>query len=170
LSLVTKEYHLMHPKWFLRLWYIWWKSCTYLALKLTLSPNGPKQACIWASSPRSTVRCIQNNFWAYGRFWRKRCTYHAPKLTLSPKGSKRYSTWPTTPRSSIGCIQNSSEAMVRLVQIVDLSCMETNTIDKWIEMRFYMTHVTRSSIGCVQNYFWNYGTFGANYGPIWHWY
>jgi hypothetical protein len=68
LSLVTLEYHPVRPKWFLGLWYIWCKPCTYLALKLTLSLNGPKQASIWASSPRSTIRCIQNNFWAYGTF------------------------------------------------------------------------------------------------------
>jgi hypothetical protein len=35
-----------------------------------------------------------------------------------------------------------SEAMVRLVQTVDLSCTETNTIYKWTETRFYMTRVT----------------------------
>jgi hypothetical protein len=39
-----------------------------LALKLTMSPNGPKCASIWASSHRSTIQCIQNNFWAYGTF------------------------------------------------------------------------------------------------------
>jgi hypothetical protein len=32
--------------------------------------------------------------------------------------------------------------MVHLVQTVDLSCTETNTISKWTETRFYMTHVT----------------------------
>jgi hypothetical protein len=35
-----------------------------------------------------------------------------------------------------------SEAMVRLVQTVDLSCTKTNTISKWTETTFYMTHVT----------------------------
>jgi hypothetical protein len=29
-----------------------------------------------------------------------------------------------------------------LVHTVDLSCTETNTISKWTETRFYMTHVT----------------------------
>jgi hypothetical protein len=33
-------------------------------------------------------------------------------------------------------------AMVRLVQTVDLSYTETNTISKWTETRFYMTYVT----------------------------
>jgi hypothetical protein len=35
-----------------------------------------------------------------------------------------------------------SEAMVCLVQTVDLSYTETNTISNWTKTRFYMTHVT----------------------------
>jgi hypothetical protein len=35
-----------------------------------------------------------------------------------------------------------SEAMVRLVQPVYLSCTETNTISKWTETRFYLSYVT----------------------------
>ena len=31
----------MRPKPYLSLWYIWRKPCTYLALTLTPSPNGP---------------------------------------------------------------------------------------------------------------------------------
>jgi hypothetical protein len=46
LSLVTLEYHPVRPNRFLGLWYIWCNPCTYLALKLTLSLNGPKQASI----------------------------------------------------------------------------------------------------------------------------
>jgi hypothetical protein len=34
------------------------------------------------------------------------------------------------------------EAVLRLVQNVDLSCTETNTISESTETRFYMTHVT----------------------------
>jgi hypothetical protein len=35
-----------------------------------------------------------------------------------------------------------SEAIVRLVQTVELSCTDTSTISKWTKTRFYMTHVT----------------------------
>jgi hypothetical protein len=42
LSLVTLDYHPVRPKRFLGLWYTWCKPCTYLALKLTLSPNRNK--------------------------------------------------------------------------------------------------------------------------------
>jgi hypothetical protein len=34
------------------------------------------------------------------------------------------------------------EAVLRVVQIMDLSCTETNNMSKSIETRFYMTHVT----------------------------
>jgi hypothetical protein len=37
----TKECHQVRPKWFLCLWYVWRKPCTYLAPTLTLSPNRP---------------------------------------------------------------------------------------------------------------------------------
>jgi hypothetical protein len=36
-----------------------------------------------------------------------------------------------------------SESMVRLVQNVQLSCTNTNTISKQTEMRFYVTNVTK---------------------------
>jgi hypothetical protein len=39
LSLITYEYHRVCPKWFLSQWNVWHQPCTYLALKLTLTPN-----------------------------------------------------------------------------------------------------------------------------------
>jgi hypothetical protein len=68
LSLVTEEYRQVRPKEFLSLWYVWRKPCTYLASRWALSPNRPKWASTVALSPRSTVRCVQKNFWAYGTF------------------------------------------------------------------------------------------------------
>jgi hypothetical protein len=62
LSLVTNEYHRVRPKWFLSLWYVWHKSCTYLALTLTLSPNGLKRDSTWPISPRSSISCVQHDF------------------------------------------------------------------------------------------------------------
>ena len=43
LSFVTSEYHQVRPKRHLRLWYVWRIPCTYLALTLTTSPNGPNE-------------------------------------------------------------------------------------------------------------------------------
>jgi hypothetical protein len=60
------EFHPVRSKQYLSLWYVWSKPCTYVASRLALSPNGPKRVFTWASSPRSTIGCIQNDFWAYG--------------------------------------------------------------------------------------------------------
>jgi hypothetical protein len=62
LSPVTWNFHGERPKGFLSIWYIQCKPCPYLASRLALSPNRPKRASTWASSPRSTIRCVQNNF------------------------------------------------------------------------------------------------------------
>jgi hypothetical protein len=52
------------------------------------------------------------------------------------------------------------EPKVRLVQSVHLSCTNSNTVSKWTELRFHMTHVTKvfhwvrpkqfSSLWCVR--------------------
>jgi hypothetical protein len=68
LNLVTSEYHGVRPKQLLSLWYVWHKSCTYLALTLTPSPNGPKWELTWPASPRGSIGCVQNDFCAYGTF------------------------------------------------------------------------------------------------------
>jgi hypothetical protein len=46
MTLFTSEFHRVRPIWFLSLWYVRHKPCTYLASRLALSPNGPK----WAST------------------------------------------------------------------------------------------------------------------------
>jgi hypothetical protein len=58
----------VRPKRFLTLWYIYLKPCTYLAPTLTLSPKGLKQDSPRPTSPRSSIRCVQNDFRAYGTF------------------------------------------------------------------------------------------------------
>jgi hypothetical protein len=50
------------PKWFTCLWYVRRKTCTNLVSRLAHSPNGPKRTSTWASSTRSTIRCIQKWF------------------------------------------------------------------------------------------------------------
>jgi hypothetical protein len=59
---ITEEFHRVCPKRFLSLWYFCRKPGTYLASKLALSPNRPKQASSKASSHRSTFGCVQNDF------------------------------------------------------------------------------------------------------------
>jgi hypothetical protein len=57
--------------------------------KPTVSLTGLNQASTWASSPRSTIGCVQNNFWAYGMF----STNHAPVLNRHQHFSKLTKTW-----------------------------------------------------------------------------
>jgi hypothetical protein len=41
---VNLVFYLVCPKWFLSLWYVRRKPCSYLASRLALSPNRPKRA------------------------------------------------------------------------------------------------------------------------------
>jgi hypothetical protein len=80
LSPFTLEYQQVHTKWFLRLWFIRCKLCTYLTPKLTMSPNGPKRdpydTC-HQGVPSSAFKLISN-------VPCKPCTYLAYGLVLSP--------------------------------------------------------------------------------------
>jgi hypothetical protein len=106
ISNVTAEIHRVRPKWFLSLWYIRRKPCIYLVSRLALCPNRPKWATMCASSPRSTIGCVQNDFLTLWYVWRKPSIYLASRLTLSPNRPKWASTWASSPRSTIGSVQN----------------------------------------------------------------
>jgi hypothetical protein len=67
------------------LWYVRRKPCTSLVSRLALSPNSLKLASSWASSPRSTIRCDENDLWAYDMFGANR----APILHRHNTISKR---------------------------------------------------------------------------------
>jgi hypothetical protein len=84
----------------------WRKPCNYLAPILTLSLNGLKWDSTWPTSPRCSIGCVQNDFWACGMFSAKPCTYLALRIALSPNGPKRASSWASSRRTTIVCIQN----------------------------------------------------------------
>jgi hypothetical protein len=139
---ITYEFHRVRPKLFLSLRYIQCKPCTYLGSRLSLSPNGPKQAFSWALSPRRTIECVQNDFWAYGMFGAN----HAHILQWNKHHLQTdQNEIPDDPRhlgAASGVSETISEPMVRLAQTMHLSCNETNTVSKQTETRFQMTHVT----------------------------
>ena len=96
LSLFTQEHQIVRPKWILRLWCIRRKLCTYLALKLTMSTNGPKQDSIWHTSSRSSIGCVKMISMHIVCFLQ---TMHfASRLALSPNKSNWASTWASSPR------------------------------------------------------------------------
>jgi hypothetical protein len=141
MAYVTKEFHQVRPKWFLSLWCVRRKPCTYLASRLALSPNRLNRASTWASLPRSTIRCGQNDFWDYGTLWRKPCSYLAPTLKLSPNQNEI----PHGPRHqgvAPGASNTISKPMVRSAQTGHLSCIKISTISKRTEPSFHLSLVT----------------------------
>ena len=72
----------------------------------------------------------------------KPCSYLASRLALSPNGPKRASTEPRHLVVPLGVSKTICKPMVHLAQTMHLSCTDTNTVSKWREVRFHMTHVT----------------------------
>jgi hypothetical protein len=91
------------PKWFLNLWYIRRKSCTYLASSLILPPNKLKRYSTWSTPRRSTIWCAQSDFRAYGTFGANHAAIFASRLILYPNKPKWAFTWPMSPRSTTRC-------------------------------------------------------------------
>ena len=104
LHLCHLGYHQLHPNWFLILWHIWCKGYTYLASRLTLSPNSTKWAHTWPTSPRSSIECAQKQLQSRLHVHIKPCIYLASRLIRSPNGLKRASTSSTSCRSTIRSI------------------------------------------------------------------
>jgi hypothetical protein len=134
---VTKGFYRVRPKWFSSLWYV-----QHNASRLALSPNSLNRASTWASSTWSTIGSVQNDFLTLWYIWHKPWTYLAPTLTLSWNRPKQDSTWATSPGVPSTSSKMISKPMVRLVQTMHLSCIDANTISKWTETRFAMTHIT----------------------------
>jgi hypothetical protein len=63
-------------------------------------------------------------------------------LALSPNEPNRAPPDPCHLEVPSGASKIIYEPMVRLTQTEDLSCTNSNTVTKHIEMRFHMTHVT----------------------------
>jgi hypothetical protein len=82
-----------------------------------------------------------NNFWACGMYG----TNHAPIMHRNKLYLKKDRMEILHDPRHLGVPSGASkiifEAVLRVVQIVDLSCTETNNISKSTETRFYMTHV-----------------------------
>jgi hypothetical protein len=165
LSLVNLEYHRVHPKWFLTLWYVWRKLCTNLALTLKPSWNGPKRDSTWATSPRSSIGFFQNDFPSLWYIWSKSCTYLALILHCFQTDRKKIHVTSEFHRERPK--QLPSLWYIRRKQCTYLAsrlALSPNRL-KWGST---CTSSPRSTIRCVQNDYWSYGMFGANHAPILH--
>ena len=105
LSLFNYEYHRVRLTWFLSLWCIRRKPCTYLLPKLTLSLNEPKQDSIWHII-KELYQVCPNWFLSISYVPCKPCIYLASRLALSPNRPNRASTWASSSRSTNRCVKN----------------------------------------------------------------
>jgi hypothetical protein len=142
LNIITSEYHWVHPKRLLSLWYVWHKLCTYLAQTLTPSPNWPKWDLTWPTSPRVSIGCVQNDFRAYGTFNANRAPNLRQKSHYLQTDQNVLSHEPHQHGVPSGASEMISDPMVCLTQTVHLSCSDTNTVIEWTEMSFHLSHIT----------------------------
>jgi hypothetical protein len=109
------------------------------APKLTLSPKGPKGDSTWATSPRSSIGCVQ--------IISELMLHMVQTMHLSCTKTNTISKW--------------TETRFYMIHVTK----EFHRVrPKWFPSLRYV-RCNR----CIQNDFWGYGTFGANCGSILHW-
>jgi hypothetical protein len=156
----------MHPRWFQSLWYFLCKPCSYLASRLTLSPNRLKWASTWL--------CHLG------------VTSDVPKAISEPMVHSAQ-----TVHLSCSEIKTISKHTKTRFHLTHITLQYHRVCPKWFPCPLYIrrkpcTYLAprltqspngpkwasiwptspSSTIGCVQNDFRAYGTFGANYAPI----
>jgi hypothetical protein len=161
LSLITSEYHRVHLKWFLSLWYYQRKRRTYLVSRLAQSANGPKRASTWASSCSNSIGCIQNNFLACGTFTKPVHLSHTKTNTISKWTEMRFEFHPVCPKQFLSLWYVRRKPCTYLASRLALSPNAPKQDSTW-------PISPSSSIVWNQNDFRAYGTFGTNNAPILH--
>ena len=139
-------YHRVRPKRYMSLWYVWRNPCTYLALTVTPSRNGPNKIPLdprYLEVPSGASKTI---FEPMVRLAQSVHISYINTNTIS-KQTERDFTWPTSPRSSIECIQNDIRACGTFSANVHLSYINTNTISKWTKWDSTWPTSPRSFIG-----------------------
>jgi hypothetical protein len=106
LSLITEEYHQVHPKWFYELVVCSAQTVHLSCFNISTIPKWTKSGIHLSFITKEYYWVRQKWFLSLRYVWRKPCTYLASTPTLSSNGPKGYSTWPTSPWSSVGCVQN----------------------------------------------------------------
>jgi hypothetical protein len=114
----------------------------YLPPTLTPSQNGPKQDSRCPKSPRSSIGCVKNDFWAYDIFGANRETILCQYMHYLQMDRKKLALEPCHLGVPSGVSKIISEPILRLVQTVYLCCIDTKTVSKWTKTRFHMTHIT----------------------------
>jgi hypothetical protein len=154
----------------------WGKPFTCLVSRLALAPNRPKRAFTRASSPRSTIGCVQNDSWAYGIFGANRAPVlhlhkhhlqidwneirHDPRHLGVPSGASKMVSVPMV-RSALTVHQSYTNTNTISKQTeMDLSWVKISAISKRTKMRFYLSlviyeyHLVRPKCFLSQWYIW----------------
>jgi uncharacterized protein YjfI (DUF2170 family) len=135
------------------------------SVKISTISNELTQASTWASSPRSTIGCIQNDFRAYGMF----STIRAPILHRQQhylQMDQNEILHDPCHLGASGASKAISKNLVRSSQTMHLSCVKISTISNELNQVSTWALSPRSNIGRVQNDFWAYGMFSINHAPI----
>jgi hypothetical protein len=133
----------VRTKWFLSPWNVGCIPCTYLVSRLAVSPNEQDQASTWATSPRSTIGYVQNDFLAYVMF----SASHAPILHRHQHYLQMHKNKiphdPCHHRVPSGACKTIYEAVLRSAQFVHLSCFKISTISERTKPSFHLGLVTK---------------------------
>jgi hypothetical protein len=135
-------------------------------VKISNNLNSLNRASTWALSPRSTIGCIQNDFWACGTFSTNRAPILHQDLQYLQTNWIKDPLEPHTQGVPSGASKTISEPMVHSAQTLHLSCVKISTISNKLNKASTGASSPRTTIRCVQNDFSAYGTFGANRTPI----
>jgi hypothetical protein len=139
---ITNEFHRLRPNWFLILWYIWRKPCTYLASRLALSPNELNRASTWGSSRRTIIRCVQNYLWAYGTFGANCASILYRHKHWLQMDRNEISQDPSHLVVTSAVSKMISKPVVCSAQSMHLSCVKISTVSKWTESSFHLSLIT----------------------------
>jgi hypothetical protein len=129
------------------------QTCTYLASRLAISFNGLDRASTWASSPRSTIRCVQIDFWGCGTFGVNRAPILRQDYHYLQTNWIKHPLEPRHLGEPSGASKMISKPTVRLVQTLHLSCFKISNISNELNQASTWASSHRSTIGCVQNDF-----------------
>ena len=131
----------MRPKRYLSLWYVWRKPCTYLALTLAPSPNGPNEF------PHDTrheevqsgaSKMIYEPMVHLAQTVHLSCT-NTNSISNGPNEIPHYPHHLGVPT---GASRTIYEPMVRSAQTMHRSCIKISTIPKWTKMSFELSFVS----------------------------
>jgi hypothetical protein len=155
-------------KWFLSLWYIRRKPCTYLASRLALSPNGLNELAVESHNlgvPSGVSKMISELM-----------VRLVQTITLSCTDTNSISKWTETrfhrthvtegfhrvrPKQFLSLWNSYHKLCTYLMSRLALSLNGLKRASSWALS-------PRRTISCIQNDFLAYGTFSTNHGPIMH--